>query len=304
MAKQKRTTAERLLAFGDQLGGRYLITVAVGPSFDPMLLSLEQPPDYRTETTHGSFPKRRAASPNRYRVHYQAGEQWCHLDLLPTSENYHAVQPLREGGWLLVRGRAGDRSDHNAHLFEADGTPGLKFHVGDGIADVQTTERGRVWVSYFDEGVFGDDPLSQSGLACFDQDGTSVFRLGDLPDPVLKSMADCYALNVCSDRETWLYFYTDFPLVRLMDGKVTGSWRMPVAGSHGFAVERDRVLLGASYDRKNSLFLVRLGQSRVEELTPVDGRGQPLRRFRAFGRRDRLFLATDEALHVVDLNAL
>ena len=107
MAKQKRTTAERLLNFGDQLGNRHLITVAVGPAFDPVLLSLEQPPDYRTETTHGSFPKHRAASPNRYRVHYQAGEQWCLLDLPPTTENYHAVQPLRDGRWLLVRGRTG-----------------------------------------------------------------------------------------------------------------------------------------------------------------------------------------------------
>jgi hypothetical protein len=161
-----------------------------------------------------------------------------------------------------------------------------------------------VWVSYFDEGVFGDDPLSQSGLACFDQDGTPAFRLGNLPDPVLKSMADCYALNVCSDREAWLYFYTDFPLVRLLDSKLAGSWRMPVAGSHGFAVDGDRVLLAGSYDRKNSLFLVRLGQSRAVELTPVDGRGRPLRKFRAFGRRDRLFLATDGGLYVVDLGSL
>lgn len=304
MAKQKRTTAERLLNFGDQLGDRHLIAVSAGPSFDPVLLSLEQPPDYRTETTHGSFPKHRAASPNRYRVHYQSGEQWCHLDLPATAENYHAVQPLREGRWLLVRGRSGGRSDHNAHLFENNGTPGLKFHSGDGIADVQATERGRVWVSYFDEGVFGDDPLSQSGLACFDQDGTPVIRLGDLPDPVLRSMADCYAMNVCSDRETWLYFYTDFPLVRLMDGKVAGSWRMPVTGSHGVAVDRERVLLAGNYDRRESLFLGRLDTLEFEELMPVDHEGEPLRRFRAFGRRDRLFLATDEALYVVELNHL
>lgn len=303
MAKQKRTTAERLLDFGGQLGDRHLITVAVGPSFDPVLLSLEQEPDYRRSTAHGSFPKHRAGSPNRYRVHYPADEQWCFLDLPPTTENYHAVQPLRDGRWLLVRGRA-DRSDHNAHLFEADGTPGLKFHAGDGIADVQATERGRVWVSYFDEGVFGDDPLSQSGLACFDGDGRPVFRLGDLPDPVLKSMADCYALNVCSDRETWLYFYTDFPLVRLLDGKVAGSWRMPVAGSHGFAVDRERVLLAGSYDRRESLFLGRFDTLEFEELTPADQEGEPLRKFRAFGRRGHLFLATDESLFVVDLNGL
>jgi hypothetical protein len=296
-------TATRLVEFADVLDGRHLTAVSVGPSFDPVLLSLERPPDYRRSTAHGSFPKHRAAKSNCFRVHFRAGEQWCFLDLPPTTENYHAVQPLREGRWLLVRGRAG-RSDRNAHLFEADGTPGPKIHVGDAVADVQTTERGRVWVSYFDEGVFGDDPLSQSGLSCFDGDGRPVFRLGDLTDPVLKSMADCYALNVCSDRETWLYFYTDFPLVRLLDGKLAGSWRMPVAGSQGFAVRDERVLLAGSYDRRESLFLGRLDTLEFEELTPVDQEGEPLRQFRAFGRRDRLFLATDNALHVVELSDL
>jgi hypothetical protein len=304
MAKQKQAAAERLLDLAEVLEGRHLIAVSAGPNLDPVLLSLEQPPDYRTETPHGSFAKHRAATPNRFRVHYRAGEQWCFLDLPPTAENYHAVQPLPEGCWLLVRGRAAGGADRNARVYEADGMSGPAFHAGDGIADVQASERGRVWVSYFDEGVFGDDPLSQSGLVCFDQDGTAVFRLGDLPDPVLKSMADCYALNVCSDREAWLYFYTDFPLVRLLDGKVVGSWRMPVAGSHGFTVNGDRVLLAGSYGRKGSLFLVHLGQSRVVELTPVGERGRPLRKFRAFGRRDRLFLATDDALYVVDMSGL
>lgn len=304
MAKTKRAVADRVATFADLLGGRHLITAAAGPDLEPVLLSLGNDPDYRRETQHGSFPKHRAATPNRYRVHFRSGEEWGHLDLPATAENYHAVQSLTHGRWLLVRGRAAGGADRNARVYEADGTPGPAFHAGDGIADVQATERGRAWVSYFDEGVFGDDPLSQSGLACFDGDGTPVFRLGDLPDPILKTMADCYALNACSDREAWLYFYTDFPLVRLVDGKVAGSWRMPVAGSHAFAVAGDRVLFAGSYARKDSLFLVRPGQTRFEELTPADASGQPLRTFRAFGRRHRLYLATDEALYSVDLNAL
>lgn len=304
MAKQRWTTAKHLMGFADLLGDRHLITVAAGPDLDPVMLSLGQAPDYRVEKANASFPKHRAASPNRYRVHFRADEEWYHLDLSPTTESYHAMQPLPYGQWLLVRGRATGWTDRNAHVYESDGTPGLAFHAGDGIADVQSTERGRVWVSYFDEGVFGDNPLGQSGLVCFDQHGEPAFRLGDQPDSILKSMADCYALNVCSDRETWLYFYTDFPLVRLFDGKVAGSWQIPIAGSHAFALNEDRVLLGGSYDRRDVLFLGGLGESNFEEITPVDGHGQPLQRFRTFGRRDRLFLATEEAVYVVDLTDL
>ena len=299
-----QVTATHLLDFTDVLNGRHLITVSASMLLNPIVLSLEQSPDYHTSTTRGIFPKQRATSLNQFRVHFRAGEEWGFLDLQPTPENYHAVQPLARDRWLLVRGRAAGVGDWNAHVYEADGAPRLSFHAGDGIEDVQATERDRVWVSYFDEGVFGDTPLGRSGLACFDRDGRPVFRLDDLPDPVLRSMADCYALNVCSDRETWLYFYTGFPLVRLMDGKVAGDWRMPIAGSHGFAVGKERVLMAGSYDRSNSLFLGQLDTLEFEELTPVDRKGQPLRKFRAFGRRDHLFLATNELLHVVNLNGL
>lgn len=303
MAKRIPITANHLFDFADVLNGHHLIAVSVGPSLDPILLSLKQSPDYRKSTSGGDFPKRQAACPNQFRVHSQVAEEWSFLDLSPTRENYHAVQPLRQGRWLLVCGRAGV-DDRNAHVYELDGTPGLSFHAGDGIADVQATERDRVWVSYFDEGVFGKTPLGRSGLACFDQDGRPVFRLDELPDPVLQSMADCYAMNVCSDRETWLYFYTDFPLVRLVEGKVAGAWSMPIEGSHGFAVGKKRVLFSGSYNQRSSLFLGRLDTLKFEELTPVDSKRRQLRTFRGIGRRDCLFLATDESLHVVEMKDL
>ncbi|HTU19956.1 MAG TPA: hypothetical protein VMG10_17970 [Gemmataceae bacterium] len=301
---KKRATARRLLEIEHVLGCSHLITVTAGPSFDLILLSLEQSPDYRLVTGHGSFAKKRAASPNRFRVHYQSGDDWLSLDLAETLENYHAVQPLSNGRWLLVRCRAAGDQDANAHIYDADGIRTQSFPAGDGIADVQATERGNIWVSYFDEGVFGDTELSRSGLVCLGQDGRSAFRLGDLAEPVLRSMADCYALNVCSDREVWLYFYTDFPLVRLMNRKVAGHWMMPVAGSHAFAVDRERVLLGGSYDRKESLFLGWLDKLDFEEVTPVDENEQPLRKFRAFGRRHHLYLQTEDAIHLVDMHSL
>jgi hypothetical protein len=304
MGTKKRAVARKLLEFNAVLGDRHLIAVAVGPSLDPVLLSLGRTPDYRVSKGHASFPKKRAASPNRFRVHYQAGGEWICIDLEETDENYHAVQPSPRGEWLLVRGRADGERDDNAHVYAPDGTRLRSFHAGDGIEDVQATERGDVWVSYFDEGVFGGISLGRSGLACLDRHGRPSFRLSDLTDPILRSMADCYALNVCSGREVWLYFYTDFPLVRLLDRQVAGYWMMPVAGSHGVAVDRGRVLLGGSYDEKETLFLGRLDDLMFESITPVDEAGQPLRKFQPFGRRHCLYLATDESLYVVDIRNL
>jgi hypothetical protein len=203
-----------------------------------------------------------------------------------------------------VRGRAGGEQDHNAHVHGPDGAPVSSFHAGDGIEDVQVTEQGHAWVSYFDEGVFGDSALGRNGLVSLDAGGKPVFRFSDLADPVATSMADCYALNVCSGKEVWLCYYTDFPLVQLLEGTLAGWWQIPVDGSHGFAAAGGRVLLGGGYDSKDSLFLGELGSEHFEELTPVDEAGRPLKRFRAFGRRHLLYLATEAALHAVDLRAL
>jgi hypothetical protein len=156
MSRVQRVTAERVLVYADALDGRHLIDVAVGPSFDPVLLSLDGEPDYRRAKSGASFPKQRAERPNAFRIHYRIRTRRASLDLPSTEENYHSVQPLPKGRWLLVRGRANDEKDKNAHVYDADGKLLRSFHAGDGKEDVQTTEKGRIWVGYFGEGVFGN----------------------------------------------------------------------------------------------------------------------------------------------------
>jgi hypothetical protein len=304
MAKKKRLIATHLFDLAPVLAGRHLIHVTVGPAREPVLLSLEQPPDYRVETSHGSFSRDRAASPNRFRIHHLLDNSWYSVDLAPTTENYHFVQPLPKGRWLLVRARAAGDGDRNACAHEPDGSLAFSFHAGDGIADVQVTDQGHAWISYFDEGIFSNVALGNAGLVSLDPLGRPVFRFADLADPVVQCMADCYALNVCSGKEVWLYYYTHFPLVGLLEGTIAGCWFIPVTGSHGFAVDGGRVLLGGSYDRRDSLFLGELATLKFRRITPTDEAGNPFQRFRAFGRGRLLFLATESALHVVDLRLL
>ena len=140
-------------------------------------------------------------------------------------------EPLGADEWLLVRGRAKGNSDQNAHVYDSAGTLSRSFHAGDGIEDIQTTEDGRTWVSYFDEGVFGGTTLGQAGLACLDRSGQVNFKFSDLAARGT-DIADCYALNVCSDQVVWRCYYTDFPLVQLANGKIAGIWpELSVKGS-------------------------------------------------------------------------
>lgn len=304
MAMPKKIVAQRLFDFASVIGDRHLINATVGPRLDPIVLSLEQQPDYRIEKNHGSFAKKRADRLNSFRLHSLVGGEWTSVDLEATNENFHFCQSFGDGQWLLVRGRAKGNVDQNAHVYGPNGRRLVSFHVGDGIEDVQATERDDIWVSYFDEGIFGDSDLGHSGLACFDPEGLPTFRFTALADPVVGSMADCYAFNAISSREVWLYYYTDFPLVKLVDNEISASWQMPVAGSHGFAVDGGRVLLGGSYSEKESLFLVALPKLEFQACRAVDDHGEPLAKFHVFGRRHHLYIQTEQALFLVDLKSI
>lgn len=307
MSKSNNTIkVRRLFGISEVVGDRHLIALTVGPHLNPVALSLEQPPDYRIERPGwASFPKRRADRPNRFRIHHRTGDGWQALDLPETDENYHAVQPIGSDEWLLVRGRAQGDDDRNAHVYDAAGRHVRSFHAGDGIQDVQATEDGRIWVSFFDEGVFGNTKLGGAGLVCLDARGRCLFRFTDVLGGGVPDICDCYALNVVSDREVWLCYYTDFPLVRLVDGQVADFWPgLPVSGSSGFAVEGDMALFAGGYEDREFLFLVRLGEKRVLKVRPTDEQGRPLTKFTAFGRGGRLLLQTDEALRSVDVAEL
>jgi len=296
--------ARRLFRFADVVGGRRLITATVGPDVAPILLTLEGEPDYRIETSpdQPSFPRKRAGQPNRFRIHHRVAEDvWTELDLPETVENYHFVQPLGDGEWLLVRGRADDDRDDNAHVHDADGRLLRSFHAGDGAEDVYVTVDGQVWISYFDEGVYSGVKLGQAGLVRLDRSGVCSLKFNEQAVGV-PTIDDCYALNVASDREVWICYYMDFPLVRLLDSKVNAVWPSAVVGgSNAFAVRAGLVLYVGAYNRRNDLYVARIGDRRGTKLAVVDDEGRPLKWVHSFARRDRLFLQAEDSLHVVEV---
>lgn len=282
---------------------RHVVRVAVGPYSDLVVLSLESPPDYRRTAASGaSFAKLRADHTNCYRIDHLRSGVWSSLALAPTDENFHHVQPLGDADWLLVRGRADGNTDRNAHVYGSDGRCLHSFHAGDGIEDIQATAEGRIWVSYFDEGVFGDMPLGQAGLACLDSSGQVTFRFNELASTgAVPYIADCYALNACSSREAWLCYYTDFPLVHLVDGQVAGlRTGIRVKGSHGFAISGQHALFAGGYAKENRLFHVDLATSKVRASIPVDAAGEAIKGFAAFGRGSRLWLQSGTVVFVID----
>ena len=167
-------------------------------------------------------------------------------------DNFDLVQPLRDGFLLGTRRckYAGDATVGNGCLFDNGGQLLGRILLGDGNADLQTTTTDEIWVSYSDEGIYGNlgwrKPIGKPGLLRFDVEGKICFRFGGVAG--LGPIDDCYALNVVSERETWLYYYSDFPIIQISDDCVVQHWASPVEGSSGFAVWRESVVMQDGYE--------------------------------------------------------
>jgi hypothetical protein len=165
-----------------------------------------------------------------------------------------AAQPLRGGRILLAANRCGRRAggpDRNAVIYGPDGRVEAEETIGDGIAHLLADGTGHVWAGYFDEGIYGDygrpgdpPPLAVSGLTRFSPELAPVWAYPVADNPY-GDISDCYALNVDQDT-AWTCYYSDFPVVRIHDGELTG-WRSHLTGVRALAVSGSRVALYGGY---------------------------------------------------------
>ena len=261
----------------------------VGPDFAVVLLAADTP-----------FDARRAGRSSRYRLY-----RWTvgSFDVFEFQHEgpaaYMHVQPIDDGNFLLVTPGIYEamRDKRNGDVWNSEGRLVRKIPLGDGISHVQVSARSEVWVGYHDEGVYG---AGEPGLACFDRAGTRVFSFASVVDddraPVID---DCYALNVASDDDVWVYYYKAFPLVRLVDKRFEAIWPdTPGLGAHAFAVGERSVIFAGDYGAPSSItqYFPESGRS---EMGHAIADGQQLEFTRAMGRADRLYLVANSAIWLV-----
>ena len=207
------------------------------------------------------------------------------------------VQPLADG-WLLCEARGG-----RASVYDQAGKLKESIDLGDAIEDVQTTTDGKIWVSYFDEGVFGGG-IGQHGLVCFDALGKAIFKYLDFAEQnKLPFIHDCYALNVISDEEVWLSYYSDFPLVSIKNFQLDRIWK-DFGCMHGaFGVTADATIFPKCYTRINNEKPLLLRRTltvspQTEQIEAVDDGGMVIDNpFRATARGSDFFMWTEQALY-------
>lgn len=270
--------------------GDVLVSVSLSPHGD--LVALWSDPAgadalrSRTHRNGGSFANSRTPRPVTVRITvYNAL-----LLEVPAFELAFPTVHLMPGDTVLAVGaRARNPSHHNAIQYAADGSIVTTAGLGDAIEHVATTRVGDVWVGYFDEG-------APAGLKRFGPD----LRLAWTHDSFI---LDCYALNV-TDHVVWTCYYTDFPVVRIEDGRAT-AWRNPITGVRALAVAGKRVGLFGGYDSPDRLVLGTLydGEFHPEgeyRLTLPDGSPLP-RDATVLGRGNELHVVTELAWYRLDI---
>ncbi|QOS77667.1 hypothetical protein JNUCC31_23310 [Paenibacillus sp. JNUCC31] len=226
--------------------------------------------------------------------------------------NYHYVQPLHDH-LLLVGARCAhygnDRYDLNAKVCDFNGNTIREFLLGDGIQSVQVTEKGTIWTSYFDEGVFGNygwsDPIGSRGLLAWDEHGNKLY------EDHAADIADCYALNVVNENQIWFYFYTDFEL-----GCVSGGTRQPkvtlinpnISGSSGLCTDGYHFLFDAGYGKHGTFVLKKMEKPGIltkgQKIEFVNEQNKPFKQARQDLRQNRLLLSDGNGLYQVTVEEL
>ncbi|MBV9564621.1 MAG: hypothetical protein JOY90_29875 [Bradyrhizobium sp.] len=248
----------------------------------------------------------------RFRLTLVAADGSAREIELPELDVTFPLVDVFPGGRILVVAtrcawRGPEDFDLNGAIVDPGSSEVSRILLGDGIERTYVDALGRIWVSYFDEGVFGNfgwggpgpTPIGAAGLVCFSETGDKIWEYSDD-----NGMADCYALNVCGE-EAAMFFYTDFPLCRISRDFRTTHWRTELRGCHEFAISAAQILFTAQYKEppdtayRGQFDGSALSTRRVRLQLPD---GSPLPRGQLLGRGAHLYFFDESSVYRASLD--
>ncbi|EMF47827.1 hypothetical protein B481_0361 [Planococcus halocryophilus Or1] len=159
----------------------------------------------------------------------------------------------------------------NMFIVDLSGQLLHSFNGGEAFEEIVVGKEG-IWVSYFDEGVFGNG-ISTEGLVLFDMTGNILLRYhSDLLNP--NAIADCYALCKGGGTSVWIFPYTDFPLIEI-NSKERMSLTYPVPellhGAKALCIRGKYAYFFDSYNSNEKMYQLKIGTQKPLLLGTVQG---------------------------------
>ena len=183
--------------------------------------------------------------------------------------NFPIIRWLSDHTFLVANCRA--NQPINISIFDLEGKEVLSFLAGDGIEDIVVVD-DKIIITYFDEGVFGDEGPNQEGVAIFSLEGKLLYGFNSSGNDGFVS--DCYAVCKYDNTHILFYSYTDFPLIKLNTQTFDcESYKTPsdFVGSHSMVCKRGDVFFHGSYDDKKSFFKWNIKQNKLTRFGSFSG---------------------------------
>jgi hypothetical protein len=303
--------------------GDVLACASVGPAGEVVAVwttpdGLEGVTSATVSAAGASFPDPGAAQPVAARITVHTPELAAVTRIADLALAHITAQPMPGGRFLVAAARCRwrpDGPDCNAVLYDTDGQVVSEHVLGDGIAHVLADSTGQIWAGYFDEGIYGnygwgradsEEPIGAYGIVRFSPDLEPTWHYPKYTEVgPWDAVSDCYALNV-DDTSAWACYYSDFPVVRIRDGAVTG-WHNGIRGASALAVAGSRVALFGGYGPDcDRLALVELDADRARpaaEYRAMLPDGEPLAPgVQVIGRGSRLHFLTGNDWYQLDVS--
>ncbi|WP_141546579.1 hypothetical protein [Bacillus wiedmannii] len=220
------------------------------------------------------------------------------LDVDIDVESVRCMQRIGER-WLFIF----NYEDENVVIYNPDGSEYVKFYAGEGIQDCQVDVNEDIWVSYCDEGIFGECPIGANGIVTFDSKGQLIFDSYDqyVEKYNIPYIDDCYAMNVI-DGDVWLYYYSESPLVQMKDKNFHMSWNeinvIKEIRSESFAVSQDKVVF---ITQDKQLVVYDLSDNHVYDCNFYNELGGLVQIVNCVSRGSVMYFQMDDTLYYVDL---
>lgn len=174
----------------------------------------------------------------------------------------------------------------NGHICTFDGQIERSFSAGDGIEDI-LIHHNKIIITYFDEGVYGDDGPNQDGLAVFSIDGKYEFGVNSSKG---FTIVDCYAICKHSVNSVLFYAYGELAVYELnLNTNAIEVFETPTdfAGASAISILLDKVYLHSSYKEKRSFFEWDRNKQTVRKFGDYhpELKGLPNGKFLSFGEK-------------------
>lgn len=302
-------------------GRIFILGASVDSDGNALVLTANKEDKARATATEtrgiGIFPMSRSPSDLAFSliVHRDTGAETIRLPAMNITFPY--VDLFSDGGCVLVGARSSWRSkndfDLNGALIERGTKVAKRLCFGDGIEGVGIDGADRIWISYFDEGVFGNfgwshpgpTGLGAGGINCFDRTGELLWQHNR--EDATEYIDDCYAMNV-SPLGVWFYFYSAFKVARVTEEFSVEYFETPISGSHNFITDGHRFVFSSQYREPATTFHAtnlhkgKLVHRRKLSLSLPEGINAD--QIKMTARGDKLHVFADKKWLVYDLGSL